>query len=229
MNGWGDDVDEMPTQRLIDDDAAEALLRGLAVPPDLEPLAGMVQAIRSVAICPVPPSPELAERMASGDFATSPVERRTRTGQTLSKFAALSLRAKVVTGLAATMSGLTAATAAGALPDAAQARVETTIESITPIDFPDRAEFGREIAEDAQDGGVDGQEISETARDQDRQPADRVERGSAEAHRPADAPGGPPTLVPIPEQANVPDDVPVPADPNGDPPAANPMEPPGPS
>jgi hypothetical protein len=195
MSGWGDDVGEMPTRRPIDDASAEALLRGAAVPHEMEPLAGFVRAIRSTAGQPVRPSHELAERMASGVFVGE-VDGRTTVGRALSRLASLSLRTKVVTGLVATMTGLTGVTAAGALPDAAQARVESAIESITPIDFADPSEFGQEVVEDAQDGGVDGQEISEDAREQGIQPEGPGYQGKADEYRPVDPPDGAPAVPP---------------------------------
>ena len=210
MNTWGDDVGEMSTRRPLDDASVEAVLRGAQVPPELEPLAGVVQSFRSAAQGPVRPTTELAERMAAGVFSIDRAQRRTKIGQTLSKLAAMSLRAKVATGFAAALTGLTAATAAGALPDAAQERVETAIESVTPIDFPDRAEFGQEVAEDAQDGGVDGREISEWAREQGQQPEDPGRQGKADEHRPAGVPDGAPTAPPMPDQ--VPQDLPAPDD-----------------
>jgi hypothetical protein len=193
MSGWGDDVGEMQTRRPIDDASAEALLRGAAVPREMEPLAGFIRAIRSTAGQPVRPSRELAERMASGVFLVEEVDSRTTVGRALSRLAALSLRTKVVTGLVATMTGLTGVTAAGALPDAAQARVESAIESITPIDFPDHPGFGQEVAEDAQDGGVDGPEISEDARELGHQPEGPGYQGKADEYRPVDPPAVPPT------------------------------------
>ena len=230
MSGWGDDVGEMPTRRPIDDASAEALLRDAAVPREMEPLAGFIRAIRFTATQQVRPSRELAERMASGVFVVEEVDSRTTVGRALSRLAALSLRTKVVTGLVATMTGLTGVTAAGALPDAAQARVESAIESITPIDFPDRGEFGQEVSEDAKDGGVDGPEISEDAWDQGRQPGDPGYRGKADEYRPVDPPAvlptrddtapGPPAAQPEPgdhpgaDSAGPPENLPVdPSDP----------------
>ena len=224
MSGWGDDVGEMPTRRPIDDASAEALLRGAAVPREMEPLAGFVRAIRSTAGQPVRPSRELAERMASGVFVVGEVDGRTTVGRALSRLASLSLRTKVVTGLVATMTGLTGVTAAGALPDAAQARVESAIESITPIDFPDPAEFGQEVAEDAQDGGVDGQEISEDAREQGSQPEGPGYQGKADEYRPIDPPGGAPAVPPSPNDTTpgAPADQPEPDDHPGVDPAGPP-------
>lgn len=190
----------MPLQRVLDDASVEALLRGSTVAPELEPLAGFVRAIRTAAAEPARPSRELADRMASGVFVTDRPDRRAKAGTTLSKLAAMSLRAKVATGCAAALTGLTGVSAAGALPDAAQERVETMIESITPIDFPDRAEFGQEVAEDAQDGGVDGQQISERAKEQGQQSADPGNQGQADDHRSAGTPDGPPTGLPTPDR-----------------------------
>lgn len=188
----------MPGPRVLDDASVEAVLRGGAVAPELEPLAGFVRAIRTAAAQPVHPNRELADRLASGVFATDPPDRRTKVGMTLSRLAAMSLRTRVAAGCAVALTGLTGVTAAGALPDAAQHRVETMIESVTPIDFPDHAEFGQEVAQDARDGGADGQQISEQAREQGRQPA--VPGGQADEHRPAGVPDGPPTDLPKPDQ-----------------------------
>jgi len=190
----------MPGQRVLDDVSVEAVLRGGTVAPELEPLAGFVRVIRTAAAQPVRPSRELADRMASGVFVTDRPDRRANAGTTLSKLAAMSLRAKVATGCAAALTGLTGVTAAGALPEVAQERAETIIESVTPIDFPDRAEFGHEVAEDAQDGGVDGQQISEQAKEQGQQSAGPGNTGRADEHRPAGTPGGPPTGLPTPDR-----------------------------
>ncbi|TDD69533.1 hypothetical protein E1262_12905 [Jiangella aurantiaca] len=123
---------------LLDEDAVEALLAGRPVTPGLAPLAGAVGQIRAAARQPVRPSAELAQRMASGDFSgiepapliPTPAGRRLR-----SWLAGVSPRARVVTGAVVVFTGLSAATAAGALPGAAQARVESFIETVTPISF----------------------------------------------------------------------------------------------
>jgi hypothetical protein len=190
----------MPGPRVLDDASVEAVLRGDIVAPELEPLASFVSAVRTAAVQPVRPSRELADRMALGVFVTERPDRRMKAGMTLSKLAAMSVRTKVAAGCAVALTGLTGVTAAGALPDAAQQRVETMIESVTPIDFPDRAEFGQEVAEDAKDGGVDGQQISEQAREQGRQPADATNQGRADDHRPAGVPAELPSSLPTPDQ-----------------------------
>ena len=196
----------MPAHTVLDDTAIEAVLRGGAVAPELEPLATFVGSIRTVAIQPVRPSRELADRMVSGVFVTGRV-RRTRVRQSSPKVAAMSLRAKVVIGSAAALTGLTGVTAAGALPDAAQHRVETMIEFVTPIEFPDRAGFGHEVADDAQDGGVDGQEISERAREQGQQSAELGNQGQADERRPDGLPTDLPTTATVPDRPG-PDDHP---------------------
>lgn len=123
---------------LLDDDTVEALLAGRPVTPGLAPLAGAVGELRAAARQPVRPSAELAQRLASGDFsgispaplAPEPASHRLRTW-----LAGVSPRARVVTGAVVLFTGLTAATAAGALPGGAQARMETLIETVTPISF----------------------------------------------------------------------------------------------
>jgi len=200
VKGSRDHKGEMPGPRVLDDASVEAVLRGSAIAPELEPLAGLVRAIRMAGAQSVQPSHKLADRMASGVFVIDRPDRRTKVGMTLSKLAAMSLRTKVAIGSAVALTGLTGVTAAGALPDAAQQRVETMIESVTPIDFPDRAEFGQEVAEDAKDGGVDGQQIGEQAREQGRQPAGTSDQSQADEHRPAGTPGEPPAGLPTPDQ-----------------------------
>ncbi|HEX6577306.1 MAG TPA: hypothetical protein VF082_02985 [Jiangellaceae bacterium] len=196
----------MPGYTVLDDTAVEAVLCGGAVAPELEPLASFVGTIRTTATRPVRPSRELADRMASGAFVTGRT-RRTRVRRSSPKVVAMSLRAKVAIGSVAALTGLTGVTAAGALPDAAQQRVETMIEFVTPIEFVDRAEFGHEVADDAQDGGVDGQEISERAREQAQQSTDLGNQGRADEHRSDGRPSDLPTPATVPDQPG-PDDHP---------------------
>ncbi|WP_116946848.1 hypothetical protein [Jiangella endophytica] len=138
---------------LLDEDTVEALLTGRPVQPGLAPLAGAVGQIRAASRQPVRPSDELARRMASGDFtgitpalpASEPARRRLR-----SWLAGASPRARVVTGAVVVFTGLSAATAAGALPGGAQARVESFIETVTPISFQ-RDEPAPDLVEDVSD------------------------------------------------------------------------------
>ncbi|TDC52147.1 hypothetical protein E1212_09915 [Jiangella ureilytica] len=137
---------------LLDDDTVEALLAGRPVTPGLAPLAGAVGELRAAARQPVRPSAELAQRLASGDFtgispAPQPPSHRLRTW-----LAGVSPRARVVTGAVVLVTGLTAATAAGALPGGAQARMQTIIETVTPISFQ-RDEPAPDTVEDVRDPG----------------------------------------------------------------------------
>ena len=141
----------------------------------MEPLAGLVRAIRTAGAQPVQPSHELADRMASGVFVIDRPDRRTKVGMTSSKLAAMSLRTKVAIGCAVALTGSTGVTAAeDALPDAHATRRND--DRTVLIDF-DRAEFGQEVAEDAQDDGVGGQQISEQAREGAAPAAQRPEPG----------------------------------------------------
>ncbi|TDD64611.1 hypothetical protein E1262_27780, partial [Jiangella aurantiaca] len=202
------------TRTTVPDDATvEAILRGVRIPlggpdlPELTALSDAVDAIRRSADEAVPPTAELARRIALGDFAGIAPSRppryhalRVRLGR---KVAAMSMRTRAVVALAAMFTGFTGVAAAGALPDAARQRVESVIETVTPISFDEPGEFGRDIADDAQDGGVDDQEISDDAQELGNQPGDPGEghepvlpdlpteaAPTADDHRP-DTPGQP--------------------------------------
>ena len=182
MRGAGDGRTDMTRTSVPDDATVEAILRrtwipsGGEDPPELTALSVAVEAIRRSADEAVPPTAELARRIALGDFAgfaPSPLAHgrtvRARIGE---RVAAMSMRTRAAAVLAAIFTSFTGVAVAGALPDAAQQRVESVIETVTPISFDDSAEFGQDVAEDAQDGGVDGQEISEDAQDLGNKPAD---------------------------------------------------------
>ncbi|TDE01486.1 hypothetical protein [Jiangella asiatica] len=127
---------------VLDDATIEALIAGRAVAPELEPLAGLVRGIRAASSRPVQPSRALAVRIASGDFdGVEPAPAPQRPARRLRTWlAASSPRARAVAGAAVLFTGLTAATAAGAMPEGAQARMQTLIESVTPISFERDAE-----------------------------------------------------------------------------------------
>ncbi|MBB5787913.1 hypothetical protein [Jiangella mangrovi] len=123
---------------LLDEDTVEALLAGRPVTPGLAPLAGAVGELRAAARQPVRPSAELAQRMASGDFSgisPAPLLPEPAPHRLRSWLAGVSPRARVVTGAVIVFTGLTAATATGALPGGAQAHMESFIETVTPISF----------------------------------------------------------------------------------------------
>jgi hypothetical protein len=173
VSGSRDYQDEMHAHRELDDATVEAVLSGKLVSAELEPLAAAVGALRALRGQPVRPSEELAARMATGDFASAVAPRPSRrsAGRHVARrrLAALPLRAKLAAGGVLALGGLASATAAGALPDQAQQGVESVIEIITPFEFAD-SDFGREVSDDARDGGVDGQEISEKAKEQGNEP-----------------------------------------------------------
>jgi hypothetical protein len=118
------------------------------------------------------------------------------------KLAGLSLAAKALAGVAIATVGVGTAGFAGALPGPAQERFDTVVESVTPISFPDRAsenaEFGEEVSEDARDGGVDGTEISEKARQ------------LGDQHAPVELPAVVPGTAGQPAQPGPPSDLPTP-------------------
>jgi hypothetical protein len=129
VSHWGDDIGEMPTQRLLDDASVEALLEGRLVPAELDALASAVGVLRETARRPVPPSQELIEFMATVGSGVRP-ERAARWHSGSSRLASLSLRIKLAVGFAAGLTGLTgAAAAAGELPPEVQAGVETAVET----------------------------------------------------------------------------------------------------
>lgn len=113
------------------------------------------------------------------------------------KLAGLSLAAKTAGGIAVATASITTAGAAGALPEPAQERFDSVVETITG----DRqapggggtGEFGERVSEDARDAedpGVDGDEIS------------------GEAGQSGD--GAVPDGVPVPDQAGKPTGLPIP-------------------
>jgi hypothetical protein len=180
VSGSRDYQDEMHAYCELDDATVEAVLSGETVAAEFEPLAAAVGALRALPGQPVRPSDELAARMATGDFASAVAPRPSRrsAGRHVARrrLATLPLRAKAAAGSVLALGALASATAAGALPDQAQQGVESVIEIMTPFEFAD-SNFGREVSDDARDGGVDGQEISEKAKEQGSQPEDAGNHG----------------------------------------------------
>jgi hypothetical protein len=209
-------VDDYPyvrhTRSELDDALIEALLRGEQVPRELHPLASVLQAIQASGLAPVQPSAELTERMARGDFSDVPVSQRSLIGRAAQRLARLSLRAKIASVLAIGVTGVSGVTAAGALPDAAQQRVENVVEAVTPLEFADTSNFGQDVADDAQDGGANGAEISEEAKNNGR-----GNPSEAPAPKPT-----PPVTLPSVVPTNPPHDTP-----RSGPAATPPLDPPG--
>lgn len=222
MTSSGDYSGEMSTPERIDDATAEALLAGRMV-SEQEPLVWAVRAYRDAGHRSVPePRDELAALMAAGgpvSAAAQPraADERNRRGlratvtrkwrrvrmavisglaAAAAKLAGLSTAAKASAGLGIALASVGAAGTTGTLPDPAQDRFDTVVESVTSEQTPqpagdENSEFGERVSEDAKDGGVDGEEISEEARQQ------------GEQHRPelpTQAPGeaGKPSELPTP-------------------------------
>jgi hypothetical protein len=125
------------------------------------------------------------------------------------KVAGLSAVAKASAGLTVAAASIGTAGVAGVLPDPVQDRFDTVVETVIPDEStatPDgNSDFGERVSEDARDGGVDGEEISEEARQ------------LGDLHRPSD--------LPVPGPAGgVPSDLPTPDLPGG--PGSAPEEPP---
>jgi hypothetical protein len=223
-----DYVSEMMAQSRIDDDTAEALLTGRTVSAELEPLAEVVRAYRRLADEPVPPTAELAHQMSVGLFtrtaecvppANGNGNRRRRRHERRRRWTpARTVMVSLLAGAAMLVTVVGTAGLAGVLPDPAQNRFETVVESVTPLELRKRAdedaehseysehpedadnrenaEFGEDVSEDAQDDGVDGDETSERAREQGSQ----------------DPPAAPPAQVP--EEPGPPPELPPPANEN---------------
>jgi hypothetical protein len=208
----GDYGSEMIAQSSIDDATAEALLAGRAVSAELEPLAEVVRAYRRIADRPVVPTAELAHQMSVGLFTRSVelVPQRTGNGNRRHRRARrrpVRTAVALAGGAGALVVGVGTAGFAGVLPEPAQDRFETVVESVTPYEAPERnsggtepgeadpvrehsenAEFGGDVSDDARDGGVDGDEISEEARGQgdEHYPPDPPAQAPAERGRPPD-------------------------------------------
>jgi hypothetical protein len=242
MTPFGDYVDEMSALTEIDDTTAEALLAGRAVAAELEQLTEVVRAYRQVADQPVRPSAELASLMTVGrsggaaagrpqpavvngrrPIGTVAGKRRRRRMTARAALAAAAGRlsgigtlAKIGVGTAAALVGMSTAGLAGALPDQAQDRFESVVETVSPYEFPEQAndhsEFGERVSEDANEGGVDGEETSEEAR----------RRG--DENRPSELPSQAPADPANPEEPGQPDELTIP-DEAGDP--GPPIAPPG--
>lgn len=237
----GDYRGEMSTPDQVDDATAEALLAGRVVGDELGPLVWAVHALRGAAQRPTPPPRgELATLMAAGVLGSAVTRHRpaargaahrglvaatTRKWRRMrmaaisalatvaAKLAGLSTAAKATAGLTIALASVGTAGATGVLPDPAQDRFDTVVESVTgdraPGDLaPDRvpepanenAEFGERVSEDAKDGGVDGEQISEEARQLGEQRRPELPDPIPGAGKPSQlpTPRDPPISIPSP-------------------------------
>jgi hypothetical protein len=238
MTPLGDYRYEMDAHRQIDDATVEKLLTGGSVDSEFEALVPVVEAYRRLARQPVAPRGELSTRMATGVFTSHagrhPVVGNHRRGRAVAygakwrrarmalitgitaaaaKLAGLSVAAKATAGVTIAAASIGTAGAIGVLPDKMQDGFNTVVEVVVPDQTtatPDEnAEFGQRVSEDARDGGVDGGEVSDEARQ------------LGEQHRPGHVPApadGVPAELPDPaagegEDGPAPIDLPVPAPP----------------
>jgi hypothetical protein len=240
-----DYLDEMPASRPLDDATAEDLFAGRPVPPDLEPLATMMQALRDVSRQPVPPSAELAARMAAGTAVVVPAGpglaggRLPRTARRVAATVAatagrIGWAARLaVAGAAVSVIGISSAGFAGTLPGPVQDRFETTVESVTPYQFPMRTGDRPETGEPA--GPADGPGTGDGDGTGDRTvpgSGDQPGGGPGTGTDPGGGSGpggGPPPGTGVGPPADPPADPPAgpPADPPAGPPAGPPADPPG--
>lgn len=240
MTSPDDYADEMSASGRIDDAAAERILGG-DVDGELAPLAVVVRTLRAAAARPVPPTSTLAERMASGVFpgpgeryeATryrAPAHRPQGRGfgaaassarSFLRALAAapvnvtargLAIRATLA-GVAIAVIGAGSAGFAGVLPEPAQVRFESVVESVTPYKFRGRSDGpGGPVEPDPtrQEGRTGpGRDKTESAPPSDSSvPGSRPTElpGQGEQHRPqapsgqvASEPPGPPANPGPPE------------------------------
>jgi hypothetical protein len=195
MTGWRDEVRGTP---VLDERSIDAVLRGNHVSPEMDQLADLVQMIRSAAVQPVQPVGELADRMATGEFVSHRARRRASTAQPTAKSASTSLRTKVAAGITLTLTGLTGATAAGALPDVVADPVEAVIEFITPFDLSPDTDGGADLGGTGE-GGTDSQRISYDApADEGRQAEDASKQTDAAGLEPVDTGGVEPADLRLP-------------------------------
>ena len=158
MSPWVDNEGEMSFPPTLDDATTEALLAGRPVAPgrlDLDPVAAFVDDVRSLGRDAAPaPSQALAAVFAHGVPSEEPVAATQSPGRrpsgVLSRAAAslagagLVVKAGLGAGVAA--ASVTAAGAAGVLPDAAQDTVRGVVRTVTPFELPEaggRTEAGR--------------------------------------------------------------------------------------
>jgi hypothetical protein len=215
------DFKDMGHDHDLDDRTVERLLRGDATGQRDEhaQLAAALGVLRSQASAHSAPRPneELLRIFAEGlgddepaaAAAPAPADpvassapggrlRRAVRGP-LARLAGLSLLVKVALGGAAVAAAAVGgAGVAGVLPGQdADARETDEPGAAEPAELPEEAEFGRQVADDATDGGVDGRVLSEERtrsgpqRPQhlmSEEPADRAEQQSGETSRSDDAP-----------------------------------------
>jgi hypothetical protein len=166
MMPMGDHFDEQHAWPSFDDEAVNALLAGEQVAAELAPVAAVVGALKDAATRPTPPRPDLAARMATGDFRrvgaptalAAPDDPRALRMRLSTVFtggrpeeweAPTRLAAKAASvGFAVVLIVVSTAGFAGALPESAQDRFESVVEAVTPYEFPKTTVRGCGLARD---------------------------------------------------------------------------------
>jgi hypothetical protein len=210
MSGMSDYEDEMFRRGALDDSTIDLILSGRDPGrEDLAPLVSFAESARGLARRPAPvPSTTLAAILADGVSATHLAEpelpaatspnRRTKKMALAQRVSGLNIMAKAALGIGIAVAGVAGAGAAGALPDAAQHAVASTVSAVTPFEFPDstdsHADFGKTTSSDATGAsddqkGVEGQSISSSAAQNGLTTASGT---PASDHLPTSIPAGPP-------------------------------------
>jgi hypothetical protein len=224
---WGDDIGEMPTQRLLDDASAEAILGGRQVPSELEPLASAIAVLRETARQPVRPSAELSAFMAAGGFHPRREQRSTGWQAASKRLAGMSLRLKLAAGFAAGLTGLTGVAAAALeFPETVRASVQTAVAFVPPVDLIAEPEHTEETVQQPQE--IDGRKFSGRARGPGDEPKTALAPGTTlVTPTPTESP--PPEAVVAPQPAGTPSAMPTPMPTPTSPPLPTPSESPTPS
>ncbi len=224
---------EMLRRRVLDDETCEAILTGRSpVPEELAGLVLFAEDARALSRGRVlVPGSELQAMFVDGVSAENgdllvtaasnvhgPAQqvaglpkRRNKKMTVAGLLAGLSLGAKAALGIGVAAASVTGAAAAGVLPDAAQHAVSSTVNSVSPFEFPDsandHADFGKKVSDDAtgRDNsapGVDGKTISGDAA---QNGLDTANNTPAAGHVPTSVPSG---ASSTPAADNVPTSVP---------------------
>ena len=181
MTPLGDHHADMSPSRKIDDDAIEAVLRGEQVDERFEPLVTFAHEVRVArASEPVPPAsaellallegtepvvlrpvvdPIRADSLRTGRSRRSPRRKRVPFASGLAsasaKLAGLGALTKIGLGTSVALASVTAAGAAGVMPESANDAVRGAIETVTPVEFPADADSEVRVTNRT---GVDGTE-----------------------------------------------------------------------
>lgn len=205
MSVSADYDDEMRASPLLDDTTMDLILAGRPVGDEsLSAVAAFVAEIRASAPMAVPvPSAALAAVLARGVTAlnhsevvapsASPPARRTRWGSSWARrrsrlmprllsglavpIGTVGFGAKAAFGLTLAAASVTAAGAAGVLPDPVQHAMASVVRAVSPFEIPDPADHRRDTGHHVDpDRGDDAGEGSPSTSDETAPPADEHQR-----------------------------------------------------